>query len=132
MNEMLRKEPTIAPRDDIPVLHDRINVSWEKLSRIVEPVVQVAPQPTFQPMGFATAPKPRLTDEEIIREVVTRVVPAVNARIAEQLDDVLTLALNNTYQRLRSDLHHQLGALVNEAVREEAQRALRDYPHEVN
>lgn len=37
-NELLRKEPTIAHHDDIPVLNDRINVSWEKLSRVLEPV----------------------------------------------------------------------------------------------
>ena len=36
-NELLRKEPTIAHHDDIPVLNDRINVSWEKLSRVLEP-----------------------------------------------------------------------------------------------
>jgi hypothetical protein len=53
--EMLRKEPTITFRDDIPVLRDRVNVPWEKLEQVLERVEERTAQvlqesPDFAPM----------------------------------------------------------------------------------
>ncbi len=119
MDNLLRKEPTIAPRDDIPVLKDRVNVSWEKLSRV--PTVQPAPA-KVQDSNVAIPP----LDERLVAEITRRIAPAVCAQISEQLDDVLTLALNNSYQRMRNDLNHQLEALITECVREETQKVVRE------
>ena len=36
--DLLRKEPTIGPKDDIPLLNDRIPLQWEELSRVLRHV----------------------------------------------------------------------------------------------
>lgn len=123
MDNLLRKEPTIAPRDDIPVLKDRVNVSWEKLSRVLERVPTV--EPSSVKVQEASLSVPPL-DERLVAEITRRIVPAVCAQISDQLDDVLTLALNNSYQRMRNDLNHQLEALITECVREETQKVVRE------
>ena len=47
-------------------------------------------------------------------------------RIAEnvsaQMDDILSMAINNSYHRLRADLTNQLRAAVKEAVHEEIEK----------
>lgn len=123
MDNLLRKEPTIAPRDDIPVLKDRVNVSWEKLSRVLERVPTVQPAPAKEQDSNVAIPP---LDERLVAEITRRIAPTVCAQISEQLDDVLTLALNNSYQRMRNDLNHQLEALITECVREETQKVVRE------
>ena len=108
-NELLRKEPTIAHHDDIPILNDRINVSWEKLSRVLEPVE----------MPISPEDAAKLTDKEM--ELVfagERIAQNVSA----QMDDILSMAINNSYHRLRADLTNQLRAAVKEAVHEEIEK----------
>lgn len=119
MDNLLRKEPTIAPRDDIPVLKDRVNVSWEKLSRVIErvPVVQSVP---------ATPAAPQIDKEQLIAEITQRIAPAICQQVSAQLDDVLSMALNNSYQRMRNDLNNQLNALILESVRTETQKIIRE------
>ena len=102
-NELLRKEPTIAHHDDIPVLNDRINVSWEKLSRVLEPV--------GMPGHGQNASS--LSDQEMA---------LVLANVSAQMDDILSMAINNSYHRLRADLTNQLRAAVKEAVHEEIEK----------
>lgn len=119
MDNLLRKEPTIAPRDDIPVLKDRVNVSWEKLSRVIErvPVVQSVP---------ATPAAPQIDKEQLIAEITQRIAPAICQQVSAQLDDVLSMALNNSYQCMRNDLNNQLNALILESVRTETQKIIRE------
>lgn len=119
MDNLLRKEPTIAPRDDIPVLKDRVNVSWEKLSRVIErvPVVQSAP---------VTPAAPQVDKEQLIAEITQRIAPAICQQVSAQLDDVLSMALNNSYQCMRNDLNNQLNALILESVRTETQKIIRE------
>lgn len=119
MDNLLRKEPTIAPRDDIPVLKDRVNVSWEKLSRVIErvPVVQSVP---------VTPAAPQIDKEQLIAEITQRIAPAICQQVSAQLDDVLSMALNNSYQRMRNDLNNQLNALILESVRTETQKIIRE------
>ncbi len=119
MDNLLRKEPTIAPRDDIPVLKDRLNVSWEQLSRVIErvPVVQSAP---------VTPAAPQIDKEQLIAEITQRIAPAICQQVSAQLDDVLSMALNNSYQRMRNDLNNQLNALILESVRTETQKIIRE------
>lgn len=121
MDNLLRKEPSIAPRDDIPVLKDRINISWETLSRSIERVTA----PT-EASNQTYRPTERPLDERLVAEITRRVVPAVCAQIEEQLDDVLSIAMNNSFQRMKNDLNHQLRALINESVREETQKIVRE------
>ena len=96
-NELLRKEPTIAHHDDIPVLNDRINVSWDKLSRVLEPVKM--------PSSFENAAS--LSDKEM--ELVLA-GDRIAQNISAQMDDILSMAINNSYHRLRADLTNQLRA----------------------
>ena len=108
-NELLRKEPTIAHHDDIPVLNDRVNVSWEKLSRVLEPV----PIP-----GFAQSA------DSISEKEMTLVLAGdrIAENVSAQMDDILSMAINNSYHRLRADLTNQLRAAVKEAVHEEIKK----------
>ena len=108
-NELLRKEPTIAHYDDIPVLNDRINVSWDKLSRVLEPVRM----PTMPPEGGA------LSDKEM---ALVLAGDRIAENVSAQMDDILSMAINNSYHRLRADLTNQLRAAVKEAVHEEIEK----------
>lgn len=123
MDNLLRKEPTIAPRDDIPVLKDRINVSWEQLSRTIE---RVTPHVEASNVAYHREVPQESLDEQLIAEVTRRVVPTICAHIEDQLDDVLSIAMNNSFQRMKSDLNHQLRALIAESVREETQKIVRN------
>ncbi len=108
-NELLRKEPTIAHHDDIPVLNDRINVSWDKLSRVLEPVKL----PSSLEDGGS------LSDKEM---QLVLAGDRIAQNISAQMDDILSMAINNSYHRLRADLTNQLRAAVKEAVHEEIEK----------
>ena len=108
-NELLRKEPTIAPHDDIPVLNDRINVSWEKRSRVLEPV--------GMPGHGQNASS--LSDQEM---ALVLAGDRIAENVSAQMDDILSMAINNSYHRLRADLTNQLRAAVKEAVHEEIEK----------
>ena len=108
-NELLRKEPTIAHYDDIPVLNDRINVSWDKLSRVVEPVAVP---------GAAQDAESHSDREMALILAGDRIIENVSS----QMDDLLSMAINNSYHRLRADLTNQLRAAVREAVHEEIKK----------
>lgn len=108
-NELLRKEPTIAHYDDIPVLNDRINVSWDKLSRVLEPVK----------MPGASQEGQGLSDKEM---ALVLAGDRIAENVSAQMDDILSMAINNSYHRLRADLTNQLRAAVKEAVHEEIEK----------
>ena len=80
--EMLRKEPTITFRDDIPVLRDRVNVPWEKLEQALERVEERTAQvlqeaPNFAPMKEAE--RLRLAREEAMTTLIEKFAPALTA-----------------------------------------------------
>lgn len=111
--DILRKEPTIGPQDGIPVLNDRIPLQWEELVRVLRP---------FEAPGSAAAaaaPEPALRHDDSAAVVAETLIPAINEAVGKELDNMLTLALNNSYQRLRADLSSQLQALIAECVRKE-------------
>lgn len=108
-NELLRKEPTIAHHDDIPVLNDRINVSWEKLIRVLEPV--------GMPGRGQSASS--LSDQEM---ALVLAGDRIAENVSAQMDDILSMAINNSFHRLRADLTNQLRAAVKEAVHEEIEK----------
>ena len=108
-NELLRKEPTIAHYDDIPVLNDRVNVSWEKLSRVLEPVT----------IPGAAQQGGSLSDKEM---ALILAGDRIAENVSAQMDDILSMAINNSYHRLRADLTNQLRAAVKEAVHEEIEK----------
>ena len=108
-NELLRKEPTIAHYDDIPVLNDRINVSWDKLSRVVEPVA----------VPGAEQDAESLSDREM---ALILAGDRIIENVSSQMYDLLSMAINNSYHRLRADLTNQLRAAVREAVHEEIKK----------
>lgn len=115
-NELLRKEPTIAHYDDIPVLNDRINVSWEKLSRVIEPV--------RMPVSVQNA-------EAISNKTMDLVLAAdrITESISSQMDGILSMVINNSYHRLRADLTDQLRAAIKEAVHEEIEKIVQSDKH---
>ena len=109
-SELLRKEPTIAHNDDIPVLNDRVNVSWDKLNRVLEPVGMLK--------GSREEDAP-MSDKEL--ELVLA-GDRIAAHVTSQMDEILSMALNNSMHRLRADLTNQLRAAVKEAVRDEIEK----------
>lgn len=112
-SELLRKEPTIAHNDDIPVLNDRVNVSWDKLNRVLEPVGMLK--------GSREEDSP-MSDKEL--ELVLA-GDRIAAHVTSQMDEILSMALNNSMHRLRADLTNQLRAAVKEAVRDEIEKIVK-------
>ena len=112
-SELLRKEPTIAHNDDIPVLNDRVNVSWDKLNRVLEPVGMLK--------GSREEDAP-MSDKEL--ELVLA-GDRIAAHVTSQMDEILSMALNNSMHRLRADLTNQLRAAVKEAVRDEIEKIVK-------
>lgn len=112
-SELLRKEPTIAHNDDIPVLNDRVNVSWDKLNRVLEPVGMLK--------GSREEDVP-MSDKEL--ELVLA-GDRIAAHVTSQMDEILSMALNNSMHRLRADLTNQLRAAVKEAVRDEIEKIVK-------
>lgn len=112
-SELLRKEPTIAHNDDIPVLNDRVNVSWDKLNRVLEPVGMLK--------GSREDDAP-MSDKEL--ELVLA-GDRIAAHVTSQMDEILSMALNNSMHRLRADLTNQLRAAVKEAVRDEIEKIVK-------
>ena len=112
-SELLRKEPTIAHNDDIPVLNDRVNVSWDKLNRVLEPVGMLK--------GSREEDAP-MSDKEL--ELVLA-GDRISAHVTSQMDEILSMALNNSMHRLRADLTNQLRAAVKEAVRDEIEKIVK-------
>ena len=112
-SELLRKEPTIAHNDDIPVLNDRVNVSWDKLNRVLEPVGMLK--------GSREEDAP-MSDTEL--ELVLA-GDRIAAHVTSQMDEILSMALNNSMHRLRADLTNQLRAAVKEAVRDEIEKIVK-------
>ena len=113
--DILRKEPTIGPQDGIPVLNDRIPLQWEELVRVLRPFEA----PGSPAAAAAAAPEPALRHDDSAAVVAETLIPAINEAVGKELDNMLTLALNNSYQRLRADLSSQLQALIAECVRKE-------------
>ena len=127
--EMLRKEPTIAFRDDIPVLRDRVNIPWEKLEQALERVEERTAQvlqeaPDFAPMKEAE--RLRLAREEAMTTLIEKFAPALTASMQQQMDDMVNAAVTSAYHHLRSDLTRQLNALIVQTVREELTRVMRE------
>ena len=112
-SELLRKEPTIAHNDDIPVLNDRVNVSWDKLNRVLEPVGML------KSSREEDAP---MSDKEL--ELVLA-GDRIAAHVTSQMDEILSMALNNSMHRLRADLTNQLRAAVKKAVRDEIEKIVK-------
>ena len=121
---LLRKEPKLTPRDDIPVLNDRINVSWDRLSQVLTrvPTPQAAAAASgLNALAGSTVPTASATvSVEELDAVSERIIEAVS----QQMDDVVDMALTNSYQRMRNDLSNQMRALISECVREEIQNIL--------
>lgn len=123
---LLRKEPKLTPRDDIPVLNDRINVSWDRLSQVLTRVpnsTQVAATATGLNAlaGSTTNAQPAGLSAEELEAVSERIIEAV----AQQMDDAVDMAIANSYQSMRKDLSNQMRALIAECVREEIQNILK-------
>lgn len=122
---LLRKEPKLTPRDDIPVLNDLINVSWDRLSQVLTRVPKtpqaVAAASGLNALAGSTVPTASATvSVEELEAVSERIIEAVS----QQMDDVVDMALANSYQRMRNDLSNQMRALISECVREEIQNIL--------
>lgn len=128
--ELLRKEPTIAFKDDIPVLHDRVNVPWEKLIQVLDRVEERTQQvvlqetPDFSPMKEAE--RLRLAREEAMATLVEKFAPALTASMQQQMEDMVSAAVTSAYHHLRSDLTRQLNALIVQSVREELTRVMKE------
>ena len=86
--DLLRKEPTIGPKDDIPLLNDRIPLQWEELSRVLRHVDGLG----SNDRAADSAPD----DQPLVEELA----PAICQAVEERLDDILTVALSKHYQRL--------------------------------
>lgn len=123
---LLRKEPKLTPRDDIPVLNDRINVSWDRLSQVLTRVPN-SPQVAATATGLnalassTTNAQPAGLSAEELEAVSERIIEAV----AQQMDDAVDMAIANSYQSMRKDLSNQMRALIAECVREEIQNILK-------
>lgn len=105
--DLLRKEPTIGPKDDIPLLNDRIPLQWEELSRVLR---QVDGLGTNDPVA-APAPHDLPFTEDL--------APAICQAVEERLDDILTVALSKHYQRLHEELRTELRTMITECVQDE-------------
>ncbi len=128
--ELLRKEPTIAFHDDIPVLKDRVNVPWEKLVQVLDRVEERAPQVVLQEMPdfspLKEAERLRLAREEAMATLVEKFAPALTASMQQQMEDMVSAAVTSAYHHLRSDLTRQLNALIVQSVREELTRVIKE------
>ena len=105
--DLLRKEPTIGPKDDIPLLNDRIPLQWEELSRVLRHV---------DGLGSAESTENPLTDSLPLAQ---ELAPAICQAVEDRLDDILTVALSKHYQRLHDELRNELRALIVDCVQEE-------------
>ena len=127
---MNRQEPVIDSRFlKCRTLKDRVDLPWETVENLTKqtqtPIptqvhVQSQPVAEIEPQPFE--PQPLILTEAEKKALITRLAPAVEAALRENLKNTVEMAAENAVTRIKADLERSVASTIQQAVAAEVQK----------